>query len=190
VKHVFSRLLAVLVLGFGLCASGLAMSVLPSCTANQAKDPPGASTAHPGLADRVVVKKHQRRLYLMRKGRVMRTYRVSLGIAPVGHKEHRGDNRTPEGRYVLDWRNPSSRFRKAIHISYPNLDDRMRAEARGRDPGGMIMIHGEPRSPGDRALRELVRGEDWTQGCIAVSDLAIDEIWRWTRNGTPIEILP
>ncbi len=177
---------------FVLCLSTsvAAMSVLPGCAAKRAEDVTHAPRSGAMLADKIVVKKSQRRLYLMRDGKPFRTYRVSLGTSPVGHKLRRGDNRTPEGRYYIDWRNPRSNFTKALHISYPNQYDRLKALRAGWDPGGMIMIHGEPRSQQHRDLRYLVSGEDWTQGCIAVSNLAIDEIWRYTTDGTPIEILP
>jgi murein L,D-transpeptidase YafK len=176
----------------GLSASVAAMSVLPGCASRQAVDPASVSArgSAPLLADEVLVKKSQRRLYLMRDGKPFRTYRVALGFEPDGHKQREGDGRTPEGRYLLDWRNPNSRFTKAINISYPNAQDRARAAARGERPGGAIMIHGEPRRRSDPALAELIRYEDWTEGCIAVSNLAMDEIWRYTPNGTPIEIRP
>ncbi|MEA3641932.1 MAG: L,D-transpeptidase family protein [Lamprobacter sp.] len=176
----------------GLSASVAAMSVLPGCGARQAIDAPALAVrpSAPLLADEVLVKKGQRRLYLMRDGKPFRTYRISLGFAPEGHKEREGDGRTPEGRYLLDWRNANSRFTKAINISYPNAQDRARAAARGDRPGGAIMIHGEPRRRVDPALADLVRYEDWTEGCVAVSNLAIEEIWRYTLDGTPIEIRP
>lgn len=176
----------------GLSASVAAMSVLPGCTLPQARDTQAATVvgSTPLLADEVLVKKGQRRLYLMRDGKPFRTYRIALGFAPEGHKEREGDGRTPEGRYLLDWRNPNSRFTKAINISYPNTQDRARAAARGERPGGAIMIHGEPRRRVDPALADLIRYEDWTEGCVAVSNLAMDEIWRYTLDGTPIEIRP
>jgi murein L,D-transpeptidase YafK len=174
----------------GISSSVAAMSFLPGCAAQRAQDAVGTGRAGVYLADRILVKKSQRRLYLMRDGKPFRTYRVSLGINPVGHKEYEGDNRTPEGRYYIDWRNANSRFTKALSISYPNSEDRRRAQRKGLSPGGMIMIHGEPRSQRNRDLQRLIGGEDWTEGCIAVSNLAIDEIWRYTIDGTPIEILP
>lgn len=173
-----------------LSTSVAAMSVLPGCAVKRATDVTQPARHGAQVADKIVVKKSQRRLYLMRDGHTFRTYRISLGTNPVGHKVRRGDNRTPEGRYYIDWRNARSNFTKALHISYPNREDRIRAQRAGWDPGGMIMIHGEPRSQRYRDLRSLVSGEDWTQGCIAVSNLAIDEIWRYTRDGTPIEIVP
>lgn len=142
------------------------------------------------FADKIVVKKGERKLYLMRGDKPLRTYRIALGTRPEGHKERRGDGRTPEGRYTVDWRNASSNFRKALHISYPSFRDRSRARRNGDDPGGMIMIHGQPRSSRFNELQQSLTKEDWTQGCIAVSDIAIDEIWDYTMEGTPIEILP
>ena len=134
------------------------------------------------------VDKSDRRLELLRKGTVLRSYRVALGNAPEGHKREEGDERTPEGRYVLDWRNPGSSFHKSIHISYPNAADRAAAKAAGRDPGGLIMIHGQPNGFGWWSwLLQLV---DWTDGCIAVTDAEMDEIWTMVDNGTPIEITP
>jgi murein L,D-transpeptidase YafK len=176
----------------GLSASVAAMSFLPGCVVRDARDSVTASEIQAStlLADKVLVKKSQRRLYLMRDGKPFRTYRVALGFAPEGHKQREGDGRTPEGHYWIDWRNANSRFTKALHISYPNRQDRHRAASRGWSPGGAIMIHGEPRRSLDPALRDLVRYEDWTQGCIAVSNLAVDEIWRFTPDGTPIEIRP
>ena len=139
-------------------------------------------------ADLVRVDKSERRLELLHKGTVLRSYRVALGNAPEGHKREEGDERTPEGRYVLDWRNPGSSFHKSIHISYPNAADRAAAKAAGRDPGGLIMIHGQPNGFGWWSwLLQLV---DWTDGCIAVTDAEMDEIWTMVDNGTPIEITP
>ena len=139
-------------------------------------------------ADLVRVDKSERRLELLRKGTVLRSYRVALGNAPEGHKREEGDERTPEGRDVLDWRNPGSSFHTSIHISYPNAADRAAAKAAGRDPGGLIMIHGQPNGFGWWSwLLQLV---DWTDGCIAVTDAEMDEIWTMVDNGTPIEITP
>lgn len=167
-----------------------AMSFLPGMSVPLPKAGPRPPRIDAGDVDAVLVKKAQRRLYLMRRGEPVRTYRISLGTAPVGPKQRRGDNRTPEGRYVLDWRNPESRFTLSLHISYPNARDRADAEANGWDPGGMIMIHGQPRAGAHVALQDAIRDADWTEGCIAVSNPAIREIWQYTRNGTPIEIRP
>ncbi|WP_295883519.1 L,D-transpeptidase family protein [uncultured Thiohalocapsa sp.] len=178
--------------GMVLCLTGsvAAMSVLPGCAAQRAQAPVPAVSRRGQFADKILVKKSQRRLYLMRDGKPFRTYRISLGIEPEGHKQRQGDNRTPEGRYTISGRNARSNFYKALHISYPSLDDRLKAARKGWDPGGAIMIHGEPRGARFAHLRDLVRGEDWTQGCIAVSNMAVDEIWRYVSDGTPIEIVP
>jgi murein L,D-transpeptidase YafK len=138
--------------------------------------------------DRVLVLKAQRRLLLLSRGRVVRRYRVALGFNPVGHKIRRGDGRTPEGTYVLDWRNPNSQFQRSIHVSYPNRRDRLRAARRGVDPGGAIMIHGV--RPSFEWLGRLHSLVDWTDGCIAVSGREMAEIWVLVPNGTPIEIRP
>lgn len=173
-----------------------AMSFLPGFFAREAADANEEvqqefQTLYEGvLADRVVVKKTERRLYLMKNDRPLRSYPVSLGSNPVGHKMAQGDGRTPEGSYVLDWRNQRSQFYKSINISYPSPADRLRSQRLGVDPGGLIMIHGQPRPNQRRELQQALSSEDWTQGCVAVSNLAIDEIWELTRDGTPIEILP
>ena len=142
------------------------------------------------VADQVVVKKSERKLMLMQGGKPIREYRVALGDNPYGHKLFQGDERTPEGDYVLDWRNPRSNFYKSIHVSYPNERDQMFARALGDDPGGMIMIHGLPNYlPANAALANYNR-RDWTDGCIAVDNKEMDEIWQAVRDGTPIRILP
>ncbi len=147
--------------------------------------------AHSGsfsLADLVVVKKSNRKLYLYSGDRLLKSYNIRLGKNPVGHKLQRGDSRTPEGRYLLDWRNPQSRFHRSIHISYPNAQDRRRALELGVDPGDSIMIHGLPNRYRD--AEEFFMSRDWTEGCIAVSNRAMSEIWRMVANNTVIEIHP
>lgn len=114
---------------------------------------------------------------------VVRSYRVALGRDPTGHKEREGDGRTPEGRYTIDGRNPKSKYHLALHVSYPNAVDVERARASGDDPGGDIMIHGL--KPGAAHPES-----DWTQGCIAVTDAEMDEIWELVADGTPVEIHP
>ncbi|HHB12508.1 MAG TPA: hypothetical protein ENK62_04850 [Chromatiales bacterium] len=138
--------------------------------------------------DRVVVHKAAREMLLLSGERVVRRYPISLGPHPLGPKEREGDGRTPEGRYVLDWKHPDSRYHKAIHISYPNAEDRRRAREAGVSPGGDIMIHGLPEGVG--RLIYWKKGRDWTNGCIAVSNEAMDEIWALVPVNTPIEILP
>ncbi len=146
-----------------------------------------ASSSTPAV-DSVVVVKSTRTLNLMAKGKVLRSYKVALGSEPVGPKQQQGDHKTPEGLYVLDRRNPKSRFYKSIHISYPNEQDRKKAVKLGVDPGGDIMVHGLPNGFG--WLGATHRDRDWTDGCIAVTDKEIDEIWHLVRDGTPIEIRP
>jgi murein L,D-transpeptidase YafK len=133
-------------------------------------------------ADQIVVNKSRREMLLLRGNVVLRSYRIALGREPVGHKQCEGDGRTPEGRYIIDRRNPKSKYHLALHISYPNTEDVDRARAAGVEPGGDIMIHGlkdgEPRA------------EDWTQGCIAVTNGEMDEIWGLVPDGTVIVIEP
>jgi murein L,D-transpeptidase YafK len=148
-------------------------------------DAPGAVAAK---ADTVLVVKSERRLFLLRDGRVLKSFPVALGRNPVGAKVRQGDGRTPEGRYVLDWRNPGSRFYRSIHISYPRPADRERARRLGVAPGGDIMIHGLPK--GRDAIGADHAKWDWTEGCIALTNAETDEIWRRVDNGTPIEIRP
>lgn len=143
----------------------------------------GGALAREGqTADKVLVDKSDRLLYLLRDGRVWKSYPIGLGFTPRGHKRQQGDGRTPEGDYVLDWRNPQSSFYLSIHISYPNDRDRARAHSRGVSPGGDIFIHGRH--------NPSTRKSDWTWGCIAVTDAAMDEIWAAVPNGTPITIRP
>ncbi len=138
-------------------------------------------------ADLVVVKKSQRKMWLECDGEVLRQYRVALGGNPVGHKERQGDKRTPEGTYTLSKRS-SSNFYKAIHISYPNSRDVSQARSRGDNPGGNILIHGSPDNlAGAGAMLKLV---DWTDGCIAVTNKEMDEIWDLVDSGTRIVIDP
>ncbi len=142
-----------------------------------------------GKADYVIVKKAERKLYLYQGREVLKTYRIVLGKQPDGHKERSGDSRTPEGVYTLDWRNPNSKFFRSIHISYPNISDRRDARERGNSPGGAIMIHGQPNSWVEKT-RLLFHEDDWTEGCIAVQNHEMLEIWNAVEDGTPIEIIP
>jgi murein L,D-transpeptidase YafK len=139
-------------------------------------------------ADLVLVKKSERKLVLLRDGQIFREFKVALGSRPAGHKQYRGDDRTPEGRYWLDYKRSESNFYKAIHISYPNASDLSRARALGVDPGGSIMIHGFPNN--NREPPELAQRYNWTSGCIAVTNAEMDEIWASVEPGTPIEIAP
>lgn len=163
------------------------MLVIVGLSAGCASKP--AVTSSP-YVDSVLVKKSKRTMELHKDGAVYRTYRISLGDQPRGHKIQEGDERTPEGSYVLDWRNPNSSFYKSIHVSYPNALDRTVARSLGVSPGGMIMIHGLPNWLSSPRLAEEYRRTDWTDGCIAVGNEEMDEIWRLVRDGTPITILP
>ena len=138
--------------------------------------------------DRVVVYKHERRLVLLSQGKELRSYRVALGGEPSGPKMRQGDHRTPEGSYVLDSRNANSHFYKAFHISYPNSRDIAAAKKLGVSPGGDIMLHGLPKNYAFVGKAHTLH--DWTDGCIAVSNEEMDEIWKLVRPGTPIEIKP
>jgi len=141
-------------------------------------------------ADKVVVKKSERKLQLIQHGQVLREYKIALGDRPRGHKMQQGDERTPEGDYILDWRNPSSQFHRSIHVSYPNDRDVRFARFMDMDPGGMIMIHGQPNHIRSNKIKAEYERRDWTDGCIAVQNHEMDEIWRTVRDGTPIKILP
>jgi murein L,D-transpeptidase YafK len=144
-----------------------------------------ASGAH---ADKLLVLKKERTLVLLDHGKVLKKYKVALGGDPKGPKTTQGDHKTPEGTYVLDRRNEHSRFYRSFHISYPNADDRARAQESGVAPGGDIMIHGLPNGLG--WIGSTHRFRDWTDGCIALTDEEMDEIWRAVADGTPIEIDP
>jgi len=141
-----------------------------------------------GSADRIVIEKAARRLTLFAKGEALKSYRIALGGNPVGPKERQGDNKTPEGTYLIDARNRDSRYHRSLHISYPNEDDRRRARALGVPPGGDIMIHGI--KDGFAWVGEAHAEVDWTRGCIAVTDEEIEEIERLVPDGTTVEIRP
>ena len=139
-------------------------------------------------ADLVLVIKSESKVMLLKDGKPVREYRAAFGANPQGHKQREGDERTPEGRYVLDYKNRDSAFYKSIHISYPNRWDKWCARQAGVDPGGAIMIHGQKNGCG--GLSRITQKFNWTDGCIAVSNAAMDEIWEAVRVGTPIEIKP
>ncbi len=141
-----------------------------------------------GPADKVLIEKKERRLTLISKGKVIKTYKIALGGNPNGPKERQGDNKTPEGTYVIDSRNKDSRYHMSLHISYPNERDKKRAKELGVSPGGDIMIHGIKN--GFSMVGDLHTGFDWTKGCIAVTDEEIEEIEKLVPNGTIVEIRP
>ena len=175
-----------LIAGCALVAASFACAAIADSMPEQVRRI--SPVAAPKMADRVVVRKSQRRLYLMRGDEVLRDYRISLGLNPVGHKERSGDFRTPEGRYWLTRRNTRSDFFLSIQVSYPNQEDQRHARRNRWDPGGSIMIHGLPNSP--RHASEHYATRDWTDGCIAVSNADMVEIWLMTGNNVPIDIQP
>jgi len=139
-------------------------------------------------ADLVLVEKGKRKLHLIKDGHPIRSFDIALGPSPDGDKEAEGDQKTPEGRYLLDARNPDSDYFLSIHISYPSDQDRREARSKGLDPGGQIMIHGQPNEP--TYSEAFYSKEDWTNGCIAVSNSDMIDIWLMTPDNTPIEIRP
>jgi murein L,D-transpeptidase YafK len=139
-------------------------------------------------ADRIIIVKSERTMTLLRQGKVLKTYKVALGHQPRGRKVQAGDNRTPEGEYIIDLRNAHSQFHLSLRISYPNPADRERARKLGVDPGGAIMIHGLPAAYA--WLGPAHRQTDWTLGCIAVTNPEIEEIWKMVPLGTKVEIKP
>ena len=139
-------------------------------------------------ADKVLIEKKARRLTLLTKGEVIKTYKIALGGNPVGPKERQGDNKTPEGTYIIDSRNADSGYHLALHISYPNEADQKRARELGVSPGGDIMIHGLKN--GFAPLGASHAEVDWTEGCIAVTNQEMEEIYQFVPNGTIVEIKP
>jgi tetratricopeptide (TPR) repeat protein len=141
-----------------------------------------------GPADKILIEKKKRRLTLISKGEVFKTYKIALGGNPIGPKERHGDNKTPEGTYIIDSRNQDSRYHRSLHISYPNEKDKQRAKELGVSPGGDIMIHGIKN--GFSSVGDSHTEVDWTKGCIAVTDEEIVEIEKLVPNGTIVEIRP
>jgi murein L,D-transpeptidase YafK len=194
---LLASLRATLVCGLFAAATGLAAAATPFVDSLPRTPGPAGSPLPPArasgaetlpTANRVLVRKSERRMYLMRGDEVLRSYRVALGLNPVGHKEREGDFRTPEGRYQLVKRNPRSDFFMSMKVSYPNTDDVARARRNGWAPGGSIMIHGLPNDP--RKGLDYYATRDWTDGCIAVSNADMLEIWMLVSDGTTIEIQP
>ena len=150
----------------------------------------GAAAAQQPLATRILVDKSDHKMYVYSNDRIIATFPVGLGVHSRGPKQQEGDRRTPEGKYVLDYKNPASSFFRSIHISYPNPEDRASARRRGVKPGGDIMIHGQPNNPElARRVREYPY-PDWTDGCIALSNVDMLQLWDMVRVPTPIEIVP
>ena len=132
---------------------------------------------------RVLIYKESRTMYLMHHDEVLKTYDVGLGFEPLGHKEIRGDGKTPEGDYRVDRRNPNSEFHLSIGINYPNAEDRAYAKSIGKNPGGDIFIHGRP-------WKYRKGGKDWTAGCVAVTNSEMEEVYSMVKTGTLVSIYP
>ena len=142
-----------------------------------------------GFVDYVLVKKREQKLYLYSEDQVVKSYKIAMGKQPKGQKLKEGDSRTPEGLYTLDWRNPNSKFFRSIHVSYPNVVQTRSAREAGVDPGGEIMIHGQPNDWSER-IKLTFSYQNWTEGCIALENQDMIEVWDLVRDGTPIKIDP
>ncbi|AZL75326.1 L,D-transpeptidase family protein [Pseudomonas sichuanensis] len=149
---------------------------------------PASAVVQGPLIDKVLVLKSERRLQLISRGEPLKTYRISLGKQPKGAKVREGDKKTPEGLYWLDWRKVSDRYNLAMHISYPNISDAAKARREGVDAGGMIMIHGTPIN--EEYPEWYFHTLDWTEGCIAMRNDDMREVWSMVKDGTLIEIRP
>lgn len=169
-RHVFCAILLVVIIG----SQTPALAQLPHLVQSQ--------------VDLVVIYKRDRLLQLKRNGQVVRNFNIALGGQPEGHKRIEGDGRTPEGVYTLDWRNSKSQFYRSMHVSYPREEDVETAKRWGELPGGLIMIHGLPN--GKQAQEIGHPRNDWTNGCIAVTNDQMDEIWSLVDDGTTIIIFP
>jgi murein L,D-transpeptidase YafK len=139
-------------------------------------------------ADAILIVKHERKLYLMRDSYPLRSYRIALGLSPTGAKEHQWDFRTPEGSYIIDFRQEHSHYYKALHVSYPSRPDLKRSSELHMPAGGSIFIHGEPNRP--TKPMDYYKTRDWTNGCIALSNEDLQEVWELTAGRTPVEIVP
>ncbi len=169
-------------------ATGVLATMAPSLAETVRSAPEDWERYATPKADKIVVYKSQRRMVLLRGGTIVRSYHVALGHNPFGQKNAAGDGKTPEGTYYIDRRNIASDYHLALHISYPQENDIARAAAHGAEPGGAIMIHGQPNSltPEERKLLST----DWTAGCIALTNPEIDEVWRLVDDGVTVEIDP
>lgn len=134
----------------------------------------------------IVVNKGARKMYLLNEQKVLKEFKVDLGFAPAGHKQFEGDGKTPEGTYLIDRRNPNSKYHLSLGISYPNARDVAYAQSLGKRPGGEIFIHGEPNLIRER--KRAKKTQDWTAGCIAVKNDEIEEIYAMVRDGTVITL--
>jgi murein L,D-transpeptidase YafK len=165
---------------------GLLFAALATAASAQTRLELVSSTSPQTKIDRVLVLKRKHKLQLLSGEQVVKSYDVALGSGGLAPKRAQGDRRTPEGLYAIDWRNPASRFHRALHISYPQGADKQRARQLGTNPGGDIMIHGLGLE--SSWIGADHRRTDWTEGCIAVTDTEIEEIWEMVPDGTPVEI--
>jgi murein L,D-transpeptidase YafK len=149
---------------------------------------PAQSVASADRADTILIVKHERKLYLLRDKSPLRSYRIALGLSPTGAKEREWDFRTPEGSYIIDFRQEHSHYFKALHISYPSSEDLKRSSALHLPPGRDIFIHGEPNQPTKPVSYYKTR--DWTNGCVALSDEDLQDVWNLTAGKTRVEIVP
>ena len=167
---------------FRLLGLGIVLSLVSG------EQSPARSIRNDLRADTILIVKHERRLYLLRDDYPLRSYRIALGLSPTGAKEHEGDFRTPEGSYMIDFRQEHSHYFKALHISYPSREDLRRSYALHSRAGGNIFIHGEPNRPTKPVSYYKTR--DWTNGCIALSNEDLQDVWDMTEGPTRVEIVP
>lgn len=175
------KLLARLILVLALMAIAVVLLQRPP-----AISPPPPLPPLTGKVDRIVVEKSARRLTLWQNGKELRRYPIALGFTPVGDKLRQGDGKTPEGVFRIDRRNDRSKFHLSLGLDYPQAEDRARARAGGYDPGGDIMLHGQPNA---MPVGMKAKG-DWTAGCIALTNAQIEEIWQVAAVGTVVEVRP
>jgi len=166
------------------CLPALLLSLLFGFAAQS----PAQSVSAAERADTILIVKHERKLYLLHDNTPLRSYRIALGLSPTGAKEREWDFRTPEGSYIVDFRQEHSRYFKALHISYPSPADRKRSSAQHLSAGRDIFIHGEPNQPSKPDSYYKTR--DWTNGCIALSDEDLQDVWSLTAGRTRVEIVP
>ena len=149
-----------------------------------------AATAPSPQAERIFIDKSEHRLDVIAGNKVIASFKAGFGVYPVGPKQRQGDRKTPEGKYVLDYKNPNSAYYRSIHISYPNAADRARARRDGVPTGGDIMIHGQPNDPRVAMAIKLWPSPDWTDGCISLDNADMKKLWEMVQVPTPIEIVP
>ena len=168
---------------------GFSLSIITSTSVVAAESTSENKQAMPKsmMIDKVFVDKSARTLQLLSDDKVIKSYHIALGGNPIGHKQQQGDQRTPVGNYILDYKNEKSGYYRSIHVSYPNAADKARAKSRGVSAGGDIMIHGQKNGFG--AFGILNQQRDWTEGCMAVTNDEMDEIMAAVKIGTAIEIV-